>query len=171
MATTERYDDARMTADEAEDSLRQYMQAIDNMTAGRTLRNTDMIYGSVESALLARGHWWPKPEVARPPGLRKLPNKACFWNSAKVARRYARRGYRYAEGMAMSDIGFPCHHGWVLDADNRVIETTWERAGHMYCGIVVPRDLLLTVGLPALYNNELPIWESAFWTRLEAARD
>lgn len=49
--------------------------------------------------------------------------KECFYNGQVLADRHAR--LTYCEGYAVSDLGIPVHHGWVVLDDKHVIDVTW----------------------------------------------
>jgi len=49
--------------------------------------------------------------------------KECFYNGQVLADRHAR--LTYCEGYAVSDAGFPVHHGWVVLDGKHVIDVTW----------------------------------------------
>lgn len=62
----------------------------------------------------------------------------CYRNAFKMASR-SRGKLRYVEGEATSF--FPTEHAWCIDADNRVIDPTWEdHATVDYFGIVMTLD-------------------------------
>jgi hypothetical protein len=94
---------------------------------------------SLEKLTLNLGRDFPRPEIARPASVAKGPNKACFRNARRLARRRPTT-FRYVEGYATSDIGFPCHHAWVIDRHDTVVETTWEKQGSAYLGLVLSPD-------------------------------
>jgi hypothetical protein len=91
---------------------------------------------SIEKLTLALGRWFDVPDVPRPATVVKGPNKYCFANARRLALR-RKKTFRYVEGYGLSNIGFPCHHAWVIDAADTVIETTWEQPGRAYLGVVV----------------------------------
>jgi len=66
-------------------------------------------------------------QVARFEG-QMMPAKRCFKNALQYA---GRRGFRYAEGFAISGtllssgIVFPVHHAWCVDEDGNAVDPTW----------------------------------------------
>ena len=93
----------------------------------------------------------------RPRGL-----KACFHNSYCAA--VASRGHlRYVEGYAESSF-FPMHHAWNIDAEDRVVDTTWcydsggPSVGGSYMGVIFPIEYVRETRTP---NNTSVIdqWE------------
>jgi hypothetical protein len=74
------------------------------------------------------------------PGFARKTPQACFSNSQELVLQ--RDGLRYVEGTAWqhgSPLGL-IHHGWVINDDDQVIDTTWtdrKRAPRIYRGIVV----------------------------------
>lgn len=78
-----------------------------------------------------------------PTGYRRGRAKQCFMNSIKLVTR--KPGLRYVEGYTMGDeIPFLIHHGWALDADDRVIDVTLpEPDRYQYIGIVMTRERML----------------------------
>lgn len=60
----------------------------------------------------------------------------CFYNSFMTARGDT---LIYCEGWAVPSFdfspGFPVLHGWLLNVNGQVLETTWERPGIIYIGI------------------------------------
>lgn len=80
------------------------------------------------------------PGRARPKGMRKLADRACFRNSTMAAARY---GWRYCEGLASSaalkHCGFVTLHAWNLDDDGNLVDLTWkDPANSLYLGLVIP---------------------------------
>jgi hypothetical protein len=78
-------------------------------------------------------HWLEFTPIARPKGMRKLSDKACYRNALKVALD---GDYAYAEGLAWaSEAWGPIHHAWVVDADGHAIDPTWREPGIRYYGV------------------------------------
>lgn len=73
--------------------------------------------------------------------------------------------FRYVEGYAVTGTLVPVRHAWVIDADDRVIDTTWGNPWDAtYCGVVIPhviaRDELLTEGPGAeILSGLINFWE------------
>lgn len=93
------------------------------------------VYQGMEDFVLKEGKifWEVSPDQpSRGKKNRYKPRfmKACFDNSYKAA--VASRGaLRYIEGFAYN--GFlPVHHAWNIDAQDRVIDTTWWGDGGLY---------------------------------------
>jgi hypothetical protein len=74
-----------------------------------------------------------------PPGFARMKQNACFSNAQELVLR--REGLRYVEGEAWKDgMLFPCHHAWVINEDDQVIDVTWtrrEQSPRVYRGAVV----------------------------------
>ena len=66
--------------------------------------------------------------------------KECFYNAFLQAAGH--EGLFYAEGLAISGIGIPIHHAWVVDEDGAVHETTWD-TGIEYFGVAISRASLM----------------------------
>jgi hypothetical protein len=67
--------------------------------------------------------------------------RECYRNAIKLAKRYP-KVLRYAEGYGFSN-GTPIliHHAWAVDAENRVVDPTWdEPALSFYFGRVFTLD-------------------------------
>src|SRR5215216_5814498 len=79
--------------------------------------------------------WRNFPPAPRPKGMRKRADKACYRNVCMVVidKRY-RNDFTYAEGIAVSDLGFPVHHAWVVDRDGNAVDPTWPEPGRRYWG-------------------------------------
>lgn len=75
--------------------------------------------------MLARGKSYSGTRYV---GMRMTP-KMCFKNAIRLAER---KGYRYAEGYALSGtlltsgIVFPVEHAWCVDRDGNAVDPTWE---------------------------------------------
>jgi hypothetical protein len=51
--------------------------------------------------------------------------RECFRNAIRLAKRYPTT-LRYVEGYALHDIPLLIHHAWTVDAQNRVVDPTWD---------------------------------------------
>jgi hypothetical protein len=80
------------------------------------------------------GAWLAEEFIARvgitcaaqplPRGYRRAPPKRCFENAATLVRRRPDT-LRYCEGyVSRPDVPLLIHHGWAIDAENRVIDPT-----------------------------------------------
>lgn len=62
----------------------------------------------------------------------------CYRNAFCASKA---EGPVYCEGWAVPSLGYltglPVLHAWLLDAEGKVLETTWERVGLVYIGIPV----------------------------------
>ena len=100
------------------------------------------LFGSVEAYLLAHGRaWTPGPASVR---TASLPARQCYHNAFTLARR-ARLGLRYVEGVAMPIGLCPLDHAWCVDADDRVVDPTWDHEGAGYFGVVFTIEQLRTL--------------------------
>ena len=72
----------------------------------------------------------------------------CYYNATMVA--IADDSYRYYEGMAQGDAGVSLHHAWLVK-NGKVVDPTWNGAGHDYFGVPIPttyvRKRVLKTGL------------------------
>ena len=98
----------------------------------------------------------------RPKGIRKGPDRFCFWNSLRLAERRSGR-YVYCEGYATAII--PVEHAWVYDRrTGLIVETTWddEGNGRDYFGVPVKtsyarRCLLRERPVVMDWKNDFPV--------------
>ena len=80
-----------------------------------------------------------------------LPNN-CFSNTLHLC--IADPSLTYVEGYAGAII--PIHHAWALDAEGRVIDTTWDDPeGRSYLGIPFQTDYVLSAALKARHYSVL----------------
>ena len=101
----------------------------------------------------------------RPRGL-----KGCFHNSYCAA--VASRGHlRYVEGFAESSF-FPVHHAWNIDAEDRVVDTTWcydssrlPGVGGAYMGVIFPIEYVRKTRTPS-NTSIIDQWEKG-WPLLQ----
>jgi hypothetical protein len=93
----------------------------------------DYHYFGVGDFLMQHGVWHePRP---LPPNIRPSAPRQCFSNSFIYGKRH---GLRYVEGYAVPDLGacmLPVHHGWNLDRDGHLIDSTWDKQGLAYLGV------------------------------------
>lgn len=83
--------------------------------------------------ILQHGREWTE----RRPWRWRGSKQACYYNAQYLAR--TRKGLRYVEGFATSVI--PVEHAWCIDAENRVIDPTWDADRPAdYFGIPFERD-------------------------------
>lgn len=116
------------------------------MTAEQTLRRLlEMLsvgpaypgchYRNKESFLLEHGRFFePQP---LPKGVRRGARQQCFSNGVRLVTK---RNWRYAEGYALAaSLPIGIHHGWAVDAKDRVVDPTWaDPVGVAYFGVVLP---------------------------------
>ncbi len=69
--------------------------------------------------------------------------KVCFHNASSYAIK--NRDTTYAEGYIFHQI--PILHAWVVDSDNRVIETTLKKPASEYFGVKFNLDYVLQISL------------------------
>lgn len=72
--------------------------------------------------VLDRGRWFTP--AARPVGVRKRADKACYANAGKHV--LGNPACLYVEGFAMAPDGFMAQHAWCAEG-NRVIDRTWRK--------------------------------------------
>ena len=113
---------------------------------GRDLRLEGYAYAGAADFILREGQWFePRP---RPPAFERGQPAMCFGNAILLS---ARSGLRYVEGYALppdsvelvkglrvrvDDADQAVHHAWNLDAEGRLIDTTWKEPGQAYVGVV-----------------------------------
>lgn len=90
-----------------------------------------------EKLTLKYGQPFATPAQARPVGMKKMKDHECFRNAYLASMEH---GWQYVEGFAMTIV--PLHHGWCVDRDGNVIETTWASPGTAYYGIAIPHPIL-----------------------------
>jgi len=97
-------------------------------------------YASQADLLLRAGRWFTSN--GNHPGLRMGRMQFCFFN-ARGASRAA--GLGYYEGYAISRLGLPHPHAWVVDQDGLAWDVTWPipaRQATALCGVYVPPAVL-----------------------------
>ena len=60
-----------------------------------------------------------------PPKYARGRKRECFRNAIRLAKRYP-KVLRYVEGYALCGTPLLIHHAWTIDADNRVVDPTWD---------------------------------------------
>lgn len=85
-------------------------------------------YNSVMDFVLREGFAFEP--VERPKHVGRGIVKECYKNAYVAANEH---GLIYVEGYAAGII--PSQHAWCIDQNNKVIEVTWEEAGHGYFGV------------------------------------
>jgi hypothetical protein len=101
-------------------------------------------YSGKADFLLRHGQWfekcpWTHADLER-------PIKQCFVNSVDLSLSH---GFAYVEGEALRrDLPLSFHHGWNLDADGKLVDSTWRNDGDAYLGVVFKKR----VALKALRN-------------------
>jgi hypothetical protein len=117
----------------AEQTLKRDMEMMREMKS-RMGSFRPYVYCGMEDFLLQHGKWYtPRP---LPPNGFRGARKSCFGNAIYLA---AQKDYRYVEGLALNgeiNIPLPIHHGWNIDADGNLIESTWPyNENHAYIGV------------------------------------
>lgn len=113
-------------------ALLDYLKGIKGLFPPTTPRK----HNSTESLVLSHGQWFePRP---KPAGIKRGKPKHCFANAYALADLDF-TGVVYVEGFAVGGGLFPVHHAWCIDAENNVIENTWDAPGTAYYG--VPLDM------------------------------
>ncbi len=88
-----------------------------NQFRSRLKETTAAYCGSMDVVLQHGRHW----ECYSPTKFSRDERGQCFANAQRLAMMY--EDLTYVEGYAMSII--PLHHGWCVDRDGRVVDTTW----------------------------------------------
>jgi hypothetical protein len=75
--------------------------------------------------------------------IKKGPRHQCFASSAKLA--IANADYTYVEGFTSGpNFPLPIHHAWVVDKNDRVLETTIKNhTDYQYIGVKIPTDKMI----------------------------
>jgi hypothetical protein len=86
-------------------------------------------------------------EFRLPKGVRQREPRMCFMNAFDLALKDPDR-FLYHEGYAISDLGIPIHHAWVVDRNRPgfAIDPTWKkatRATATYFGVPIETKLLI----------------------------
>jgi hypothetical protein len=90
----------------------------------------DYAYCGMEEFLLQHGRW--SVVIPFPEGERHGAPRVCFGNAIMLA---AEKGYEYIEGVAVSPKAKLFHHGWNIDREGRLIDSTWMNTGLAYLGV------------------------------------
>jgi hypothetical protein len=118
-----------------EESLKKYVEAM--VQIQRAIYSDQLIYCGMEEIVLASGQF----DIAQPlpAGFNVGRMKECFRNAFLLMLE----GYTYVEGIAMTESAlFPIHHGWCVDTNNRVLDTTWSD-GVAYFGVHLSQGFVL----------------------------
>ena len=92
---------------------------MDLSSCERYLRGLSSIGARVGDFYLAFGRACRPAEHDLPRG----PAQQCYANAARLA--FADDGLVYFEGFALQPGLIPVHHAWCVDADEKVVDTTW----------------------------------------------
>lgn len=127
--------------------------------------------GNLADMCLSKGTPWSQGSVLRDgvPG----PARECFRNAGLLALEDA--SLTYVEGFACTAaVGIAMHHAWVVTADGKVLDPTWQE-GSSYCGIGVRTDIFSRLlsstgiwgifcdqGMPSWFNESPESWQVAF---------
>jgi hypothetical protein len=122
------------------------MHAYLDMCQRTTLHNSKgkrpegFAYFSPADLLLQHGLWFD--QAGSHPHVRRGMVKQCFQNAARVVLRRPVE-FRYFEGFAISSVGIPMHHAWLVDNDGRAWDQTWPpgKSGPLV-GVHVPTFVL-----------------------------
>jgi hypothetical protein len=117
-----------------ESVLLDYVRAHARLIDVTTQRPPGWLYATPSHLLLARGRLF-RPGL-RPTGVSKMPDRHCFINASRAAKRNA---LLYVEGMASFTFGhqlLSMPHAWCAGSDGVAIDPTWDPgAGAAYLGI------------------------------------
>lgn len=116
----------KLTPDQLKEAVRQQMRVRLSMVlpAGRKFA-----FHCMEDFLNQyAGFFHPQPEALAKKDLR--PQNQCFSNCQGIAHGMMDHlppgGWTYAEGLAVrGSLGFPVHHGWLVDREGVVCDPTW----------------------------------------------
>lgn len=91
--------------------------------------------------LLDNGRTWAAQML--PDWVEKGPKRQCFMNAGLLALSYPE--LTYVEGLALSaTVPIPLSHAWVVDADGRVMDPTWDTPeACQYFGLAFRTEYLL----------------------------
>jgi hypothetical protein len=127
---------------------------------------TEYCHRNVYDFVLREGRFFePRP---RPEQITLRHIGECFRNAFLTMMR---TGLQYAEGYAVSGRKIPVLHAWNVDAEDSVIDSTWEPVGSAYFGIVFPLSIL-----ERAKTSVLDDWESGWpvlresWTEIVAEK-
>lgn len=98
--------------------------------------------------------------------------RECFKNAAVLA--IANPEYLYCEGLAASaHLPFSFPHAWLMDAEGRALEVTWDAPGQLYLGLVMTtkflHEQLAATRVWGFLEGRLPPWffsEPQRWSAL-----
>ncbi|MBD2629653.1 hypothetical protein [Trichormus variabilis] len=106
----------------------------------KTNKNPDFLYKSVDSLVLAYGQPFTK-QIKSP---FKGEPKSCFKNCYQALYDFSK--LNYCEGFAISNLGIPIIHAWLVNDNLEVIDPTWTGDRFQNCayfGIVFTEDFVL----------------------------
>jgi hypothetical protein len=94
-------------------------------------------YRNIYDFVLCEGRFFePKP---RPDSITLRHIGECFRNAFLTMMK---TGLQYVEGYAVTGSKNPVLHAWNVDAEDSVIDSTWEPVGSIYFGIVFPPSIV-----------------------------
>ncbi|MTJ14708.1 hypothetical protein FJR11_19425 [Anabaena sp. UHCC 0187] len=105
-------------------------------------KNPDLLYKSVDSLVLAYG----QPFIKQIKSPFKGQPKFCFKNCYEALYDFPKLSY--CEGFAISNLGIPIIHAWLVNDNLEVIDPTWigERfQNSSYFGTVFTEDFVLEI--------------------------
>lgn len=132
--------------------IKDYLEMVTSVT--RKAANMDKVaYAGPTDVVLQHGRAWEPFSALQ---FERGERQQCFANAQRLALLHS--DLTYVEGYAMSVI--PLHHGWCVDRDGRVVDTTWDALPREYFGVPIltryVRKLALASGCwSALFDN----WE------------
>ena len=104
----------------------------------KNYRSHNREFSSIEEFVLKKG------QVFKPDKCISGKPKCCFRNASLFAA--SDRDLIYVEGYILV-CGFPILHAWVLDKNNKVIETTLEESASEYFGVKFNLEYVLQMSL------------------------
>lgn len=99
---------------------------------GRNAMPEGFVYSCREEFLLKHGKFYQPVEWTGP----QYAPKCCFANALLNSVQHPQL-FRYVEGVALTEHGFPTAHGWVTDqtTGTKAYDSTWKPHGLAYFGV------------------------------------
>lgn len=110
------------------------------------------------SLLLKLGKHFECADYTRPLEMEQQAQNQCFSNCAGFV--FYGEGYVYCEGYAViPSVGFPVHHAWLLNAEGKVIDPTWDDLGSEYFGIAFKEEYVRKAAIRSGMYSVLDNWK------------
>lgn len=99
--------------------------------------------------------------------------KSCYWNCQQLV--FQQPELIYSEGYALTkDVGFPIAHAWLLNAEGKVLEPTWESPGEAYLGVAFSWEWVRTLLKSRRQrgrDNDLSVFECNFLEKFSLLKE